>query len=593
MKYSIKAEDYELYEEIGNGVSASVYRALCKPLNETVAIKILDFEKDRSDLNNIMREVQTMMLLNHPHLLNAHCTFVKQHELWVVMPYMASGSVLHILKSAHPEGLDEPIIATILLATLKALDYLHQNGQIHRDVKAGNILLDKKGGIKLGDFGVSACLFDGGDRQRLRKTFTGTPCWMAPEVMGESGYNCKADIWSFGITALELAHGHAPFSKYPPMKVFLMTLHGSPPGLDLESDKTRFSKSFRQMIGMCLVKEPSERPTARKLLKHSFFKQARSQNYINRKLLCGLPILGDQYKALKEKEEKLLVQKQMPDGEKEELSQNEYKRGISNWNFDLDDLKAEAALIPDQESGESSTFETDPFQDDTENDSGQNSSNKKPCNSKDCSEADSQSISNQDKKKYSRELSFGTSFPPNVQGENRGQNEQKRKPPVVKQRGRFKVTSASADLDRTSPSQNMNLHKSYSMQAIPQLRPKGVAGNAPPNPVANSVHNNLLFLLNFNLQERDAVRSLMREVSVGDYSPALMSIIAAGAIHSPCLPSPRPVVITEKSLIEAAYRKEYELHQEVSDLRWKLECIQDEIDEIKKDIAEKLKDDNP
>ncbi|KAL4559846.1 hypothetical protein LXL04_031992 [Taraxacum kok-saghyz] len=348
-KYPVGAQHYELYEEIGQGVSASVFRARCIPNKEIVAVKVLDFERSNSDLNNISREAQTMILVDHPNVLKSHCSFVNDHNLWVVMPFMPGGSCLHILKSCHPEGFEEVIIATILRETLKALEYLHHHGHIHRDVKAGNILICDTGAIKLGDLGVSACLFDSGDRQRLRNTFVGTPCWMAPEVMEQlHGYDFKADIWSFGITALELAHGHAPFSKYPPMKVLLMTLQNAPPGLDYERDK-KFSKSFKQMIASCLVKDPSKRPSAKKLLKHSFFKQARTNDFIARKLLEGLPTLGDRLQALKRKEEDMLVQKKIPDGQKEEMSQNEYKRGISGWNFDLEDMKAQASLIQDEE----------------------------------------------------------------------------------------------------------------------------------------------------------------------------------------------------------------------------------------------------
>lgn len=346
-KFPVNAKDYELYEEVGDGVSATVYRALCIPLNETVAIKVLDLEKCNNDLDGIRREVQTMILIDHPNVLRAHCSFTAGHSLWVVMPFMAGGSCLHIMKSSYPDGFEEPVIATLLREVLKALVYLHFHGHIHRDVKAGNILIDSNGATKLADFGVAACMFDTGDRQRSRNTFVGTPCWMAPEVMQQlHGYDFKADIWSFGITALELAHGHAPFSKYPPMKVLLMTLQNAPPGLDYERDK-RFSKSFKEMVAACLVKDPKKRPSSEKLLKHPFFKQARANDYLACTILEGLPPLGDRFRMLKAKEADYLLQNKAMSEDKDHLSQQEYIRGISAWNFNLEDLKNQAALLPD------------------------------------------------------------------------------------------------------------------------------------------------------------------------------------------------------------------------------------------------------
>ncbi|KAH7658725.1 Non-specific serine/threonine protein kinase protein [Dioscorea alata] len=345
-RFPANPKEYKLYEEVGEGVSATVYRALCVPLNEIVAIKVLDLEKCNNDLDGIRREVQTMSLIDHPNVLRAYCSFPADRNLWIVMPYMAGGSCLHIIKSDFPEGFEEPIIATLLREVLKALVYLHGHGHIHRDVKAGNILVDANGAVKLADFGVSACMFDTGDRQRSRNTFVGTPCWMAPEVMQQlHGYDFKADIWSFGITALELAHGHAPFSKYPPMKVLLMTLQNAPPGLDYERDK-RFSKSFRELVAACLVKDPKKRPSSEKLLKHPFFfKHARSNEYLKKTILDGLAPLGDRFRALKGRESSFLLQNQAINEDKEHLSQREYIRGISGWNFNLEDLKTQAALL--------------------------------------------------------------------------------------------------------------------------------------------------------------------------------------------------------------------------------------------------------
>ncbi|KAB2055208.1 hypothetical protein ES319_A11G020300v1 [Gossypium barbadense] len=347
--YSANPSDYKLLEEVGYGASATVYRAIYIPFNDVVAIKCLDLDRCNSNLDDIRREAQTMSLIDHPNVIRAFCSFVVDRNLWVVMPFMSEGSCLHLMKIAYPEGFEEPAIGSILKETLKALDYLHRQGHIHRDVKAGNILLDNNGTVKLADFGVSACMFDSGDRQHSRNTFVGTPCWMAPEVLQPgSGYNSKADIWSFGITALELAHGHAPFSKYPPMKVLLMTIQNAPPGLDYDRDK-KFSKSFKEMVAMCLVKDQTKRPTAEKLLKHSFFKHAKPPELSLKKLFTDLPPLWNRVKALQLKDAAQLALKKMPSAEQEALSQSEYQRGVSAWNFDIEDLKAQASLVRDDD----------------------------------------------------------------------------------------------------------------------------------------------------------------------------------------------------------------------------------------------------
>jgi serine/threonine protein kinase len=131
---------------------------------------------------------------------------------------MSAGSCLDVLKIKFPPGIqDEAVIATILKETLEGLRYFHENKQIHRDIKAGNILMNMDGNVFISDFGVSASLKKG----QKRKTFVGSPCWMAPEVMEQTGHDYKADIWSLGVTAIELAQGCAPYSEMPAMKVIL------------------------------------------------------------------------------------------------------------------------------------------------------------------------------------------------------------------------------------------------------------------------------------------------------------------------------------------------------------------------------------
>ena len=254
--------EFDLIELIGQGNYGRVYKVIHKKTGKIYSAKIAYIEKT-NEIESFKKEINILSQCNNQYIVHYYGSYIKGHQIWIILEFCDGGSLYELIKIL-PRNLNEEEIASLIYMILKGLLFLHENKKIHRDVKSENILLTHEGIAKLADFGVSTQLMHSFSK---KITKIGTPFYMSPEVIMQNKYDYKCDIWSLGITSIEMAEGEPPFSKVKGYWVLKKIITHPPKGL---KNKEKWSKEFNDFVEKCLIYEPEKRPSAKELLEHPF-----------------------------------------------------------------------------------------------------------------------------------------------------------------------------------------------------------------------------------------------------------------------------------------------------------------------------------
>lgn len=271
MRTAVKIENdnpnktYQKQRKLGEGAAGEVFECVQKKTQRKCAAKIAPL----SDLENVKQEIAMHALSEHKNIVSYFETFQYKNELWMFIELMDGGSLTEILGRNIRWG--EPQISYVCREMTKGLAFLHRQHRLHRDIKSDNVLVNSNGEVKLGDFGFSVNLTE---EQNKRKSVVGTPYWMAPELIRGLDYNDRVDVWSLGITALEMADGEPPLINEKPLRALLLITINPPPGLQ---SPDHWSRRFNHYLKCCMVANPENRSSTEQLLMHPFTLDACKQ----------------------------------------------------------------------------------------------------------------------------------------------------------------------------------------------------------------------------------------------------------------------------------------------------------------------------